>query len=289
VLTVLTAALLMTCGAMAQGPEEYLDVLTARVRPEKRAEFDAINRKMADANRRNKGETWVAMETVYGESNTVTFIATRRSYAEAEKGNDMFFAALNKAYGQAGAQKLMQDFNSTLISSRAEIRRRRFDLSANVPQDAAAMSKLIGQSRWLRTTAVHVRPGHAPDLEAHLKDLKAGLEKTDPPQITLVSQAAAGQRGAVYYVTAPESSMGGFDGRTPTPRLLGEEGYQKFLKIASESIEDTETMINHFLPELSNPQEEIASASPDFWRPKPKAAAKPKQAEIGKAEAKTEP
>jgi hypothetical protein len=251
-------------------PEEFLDVYIAKVRPEKRAEFDAINKKMADANRRNKGDTWIAMETVYGESNTVSFISTRHSYADAEKGEDAFIAALNKALGQAGAEKLEQDFNSTLVGSRVEFRRRRWDLSANVPADPASLLKLVGQSRWLRTAVVHVRPGHVLEVEAHLKELKAALEKANPPQLTLVSQAVAGQSGTVFYVTAPEGSLGGFDRRTPTPQLLGEEGYQRFLKIFAESVEGTETVINHFLPELSNPPAEVTTAAPDFWTPKPK-------------------
>ncbi len=279
---------IVTLAAAAQMPEEYLDVFTAKVRPDKRAEFDAVNKKMADANRRNKGDNWIAMETVYGETNTVSFVSTRHSYADAENGDGSFFSALTKAYGQDGAEKLWQDFNSALISSRVEFRRRRWDLSANVPSDPAALLKLVGQSRWLRTTAVHVRPGHGLELEAHLKELKAALEKTNPPQVTLVSQAVAGQSGTVFYVTAPEGALGGFDRRTPTPQLLGEEGYQRFLKTLAESAEGTETVINHFLPELSNPPGEVTAAAPDFWAPKPKMAAKPKEGETAKPQPKKE-
>jgi hypothetical protein len=288
VLVALAATMLVAVAAPAQMPEDYLDVLTAKVRPDKRAEFDALSKKVVDANRRNKGDTWIAMETEYGESNTVSFVSTRHSYGDAEKAGEAFVAALNKAYGQAGAEKLEQDFNNTLISSRGEFRRRRWDLSANVPADPAALLKLVGQSRWLRTTAVHVRTGHAPEVEAHLKELKTALEKTNPPQVTLVSQALAGQSGTVFYVTAPESSLGGFDRRTPTPQLLGEEGYRRFLKVAAESVQDTETVINHFLPELSNPPAEVTAAAPDFWAPKPKMAAKPKEGETTKGQPKKE-
>ena len=280
--------MLVTVAAAAQMPEEYLDVYIAKVKPEKRTEFDAINKKEVDANRRNKGDTWIAMETLYGELNTVSFVSTRHSYSDAEKAGDSYIAALNKAYGQAGAEKLFQDFNNTLISSRGEFRRRRWDLSANVPPSPAALLKLVGQSRWLRTTVVHVRPGHVLDMEAHLKELKAALEKTSPPQVTLVSQAVAGQSGTVFYVTAPEGSLGGFESRTPTPQLLGEEGYQRFLKMLAESVEGTETVINHFLPELSNPPAEVTAAAPDFWAPKPKMAAKPKEGETAKAQPKKE-
>jgi hypothetical protein len=279
---------MVTVAAAAQMPEEFLDVYIAKVRPEKRADFDAINKRMVDANRRNNGDTWIAMETVYGEGNTVSFVSTRHSYADAEKGNDAFVAVLNKAYGQGGAEKLEQDFNSTLVSSRVEFRRRRWDLSANVPADPAALLKLVGQSRWLRTAVVHVRPGHVLEMEAHLKELKAALEKTNPPQVTLVSQAVAGQSGTVFYVTAPEGSLGGFDRRTPTSQLLGVEGYQRFLTMLAESVEGTETVINHFLPELSNPPAEVTAAAPDFWAPKPKMAAKPKEGETAKPQPKKE-
>ena len=72
-----------------------------------------------------------------------------------------------------------------------------------------------------------------------------------------------------------------FDHRTAASWLrsfLGEEGYQKYLKTASESVASTETIINRFLPELSNPPEEIVAVAPSFWRPKP-AEPKPKPAE----------
>ena len=282
------AAMLMSVAAIAQMPGAYLDIGVAKVKPEKRAEFDGLMKKLADVNRRNKGDQWIAMETMYGEWNTISFVSTRQSYAEDEKAFDAFFGALSKAYGQAGAAKAWQDLNNTLISFRGEFRRRRFDLSANVPTDAAAYSKLIGESRWLRTTAVHVRPGHVLDVEGQLKDLKAALEKESPPHVTLVSQAVAGQHGTIFYVSSPVSSLGDFDGRPSGSQLLGEEGYRAFLKVTAESVASTETVINHFLPELSNPPEEIASASPDFWRPKPKPSAKPKEGEAKKAEPKKE-
>src|SRR6266568_3049404 len=88
-------AMLLAVAAAAQMPEDYLDILVARVKPERRADFDAICKKVADANRRNKGDTWVAMETTYGENNTVYFISTRHNYAAIETGSGAFMAAMN--------------------------------------------------------------------------------------------------------------------------------------------------------------------------------------------------
>jgi len=262
----------LAVGQAQQAQEEYLDVFTVQVKPEKRADFDAINKKIAAANRQNKGDAWLAMETVYGPGDRVTFVSTRHSYGDIEKAQGAFFGALQKTYGKAATDKLFQDFSQCLVSSRSEFRRRRYDLSSNAPADTAAMAKLVGGSRWLRTTVVHVRPGQVANFEALLKDMKAAREKASPPQTVLVSQAVAGQEGTVFYVSSLQNSLAGFDAIPTTQQLLGDEGYQKFLKTNAEAVSNSETMINRFLADASNPPEEIAAVAPDFWTPKPAAA-----------------
>jgi hypothetical protein len=273
---VLLAALAV--GQAQQAQESYLDVFTVQVKPEKRADFDAISKKIALANRQNKGDTWLAMETTYGPGDRVTFVSTRSSYGEVEAAIGTFMGALQKTYGKAATDKMMQDLNQCTLSSRAEIRRRRWDLSSNAPADPASYAKLIADSRWLRTTVVHVRPGEAATFEALAKDVKAARDKASPPLTVLVSQAVAGQEGTVYYVTTPASSLAGFDAIPPIQETLGEEGYAKFLKANAEAVSGTETVINHFLPDLSNAPEQVAAAAPDFWRPKSVVAANAKTA-----------
>lgn len=275
---------LTATAALGQAPEGYLDVYIARVKPEKRAEFDAINKRMAEANRRNKGDTWIAWDTTYGETNTVVFTSTRRNYDEVEKSTQAFEGALQKAFGQAGAQKLEQDFDNTLESARTEIRRRRWDLSYNAPADAAAYFRTVGSARWLRTVTIHVRLGHGPDFEAILEDMNTASQKSNQPGMRWVSQAVEGGRGGVYYISRLMTSLGELDQTTPLKQILGEDGYQKFLKMEAETVTSTETALYHVLPELSNPPAEVAAAAPDFWNPKPQPAAKPKPkaAEAGK-------
>jgi hypothetical protein len=277
----LAVSVMLAMPALAQLEGGYLDVFIADVKPEKRAEFDAINKKMVDANRRNKGDSWLAFETIYGPGNRVTFVSTRRNYAEAEKGYELFMGAMGKALGREGGAKLLQDFNNCVASTHAEMRRRRWDLSANPPADDAALARLVGQARWVRTIVDHVRPGQALNFEAAVKEVKATREKASPTVTTLVSQADAGQHGTVYYITTLQSSLGGYDAITPLSQLLGEEGYRRFLSVGAETVQSTESMISRFLPELSNPPEQIASVSPEFWRPKP--APKPKAKKIGRA------
>ncbi len=151
-------AVLTTVVALGQEQAGYLDVYIAHVKPEKRAQFDAVNKRIAEANRRYKGDTWIAMETTYGEQNTVRFVSARGSYSDVEKAFATFMGAVSKA---PGGPTLFQEFNSTLESARSEIRRRRWDLSYNPPSDAAAGMRAVGNARWIRTVIVRVRPGHA--------------------------------------------------------------------------------------------------------------------------------
>ena len=270
------AVVLLTALAVGQAHEQYLDVYIAQVKPEKRAEFDAITKKFVAANRQSKGDNWIVVETAYGPANRVSFISTRQSYSDADKGSDAFIGSLLKAYGKPGTDKLFQDYNQCIVSSRSELRRRRWDLSSNAPADEAAMAKLVGEARWLRTTAVHVRPGQVAAFEELLKDMKTAREKASPPQTVLVSQAVAGQEGTVFYVSSLQPSMGAFDSIPTTQKMLGDEGYAKFLKVNAEAVSNTETSINRFVPELSNAPEQVAAIAPDFWTPKTTVAAKTK-------------
>ncbi|MGA7907004.1 MAG: hypothetical protein WCA16_06310 [Candidatus Sulfotelmatobacter sp.] len=259
-------------GALAVGQAQpaqgdYLDVYTVQVKPDKRAEFDALTKKMIAANRQ-KGDNWIAIETVYGPGNRVSFISGRHSYADVETAMGSFNQAMEKAYGKAPAQKLFEDFNQCVQSSRSEMRRRRWDLSSNAPTDPAAYAKLIAESRWLRTAVVHVRPGQAPAFEAREKELKAAREKASPSQTALISQAVAGQDGTVYYVTTLEPSLAALDTMPSLEQLLGEDDYARFLKTSAEVISDTEIVISRFAPELSNPPAEIVAMAPDYWSPK---------------------
>jgi len=261
----------MVAAQAQSAQEDYLDVYSVQVKPEKRADFDAMVKKMVAANRDNSGDNWLTMETVYGPGDRVIMISTRHSYAEAEKGATAFDQAIQKAYGKA-SDKMFQEYSQCLVNQRSELRRRRWDLSSNAPTDPAGYAKMIADARWLRTTAVHVRPGHVAEYEALLKEVKAAREKASPPQTVLVSQAVAGQEGNVFYITMLQSSLAGFDGQPSMPQLLGNEVWEHYQKTNAEVVSGTETAINRFLPEISNAPKEIVALAPDYWSPKSTAA-----------------
>jgi antibiotic biosynthesis monooxygenase (ABM) superfamily enzyme len=274
----LTVVVCLAAPVAVQAQGDYLDVFVVKVKPEKRADFLALAKKYADANRRFNGDRWLASEAVYGEGNVYQFTSTRKDYAETDQAAEAFMLAANKAFGKEAAQKMNQDFDSCLVWSRSELRRRRWDLSRKAPKDAEAYAKFIGESRLLRTTAVHIRPGHVPDFEALMKDVKETAEKNPDTQPVMVSQVLEGGKGAIFYVSTLRSSMGGFDHNPTTREILGEEGFKKFQQISAEAVEVADSTLFRFNPELSNPPEEVAKVALDFWRPKAvmAAAAKPK-------------
>ncbi|HXZ33075.1 MAG TPA: hypothetical protein VEH30_12420 [Terriglobales bacterium] len=272
-LVVCLIPLIVPVAVQAQG--DYLDVYVVHVKPEKVADFEALARKIADANRRNNGDHWMALETVYGEGETYSFISNRQDYAEIDKASDAFMTALNKAFGSDSSQKMLHEWESCLSDSRTELRRRRWDLSRKAP-DPASYAKFVGESRVLRTTAVHVRPGHVTEFEDLMKELKAAGEQNPNAHPLLVSQVIEGGRGTTFYLTALRTGLGGFDNNPTTKEILGEEGYKKFQHVSAEIVESTQSAIFRFSAEFSNPPQEILAAAPDFWNPKPVVAHKAK-------------
>jgi hypothetical protein len=271
-LWVFVAAVCLGAPVAVQAQGDYLDVLIVKVKPEKLGDFQALNKKVADANRRFNGDRWIAMESVYGDANVYQFTSTRKDYAEIDTTNDAFVAAMSKAFGKEAAQKMELDFNNCLVWSRTELRHRRWDLSRKAPQDAEAYAKLIGESRLLRTTAVHIRPGHVPEFEALMKEVKEAGEKNSGTAPVFVSQVIEGGKGATFYLSTLRSSMGGFDHNPTTREVLGDEGFKKLQQVVADTYETTESTLFRFNAELSNPPEEVAKVAADFWHPRALAA-----------------
>ena len=272
----LAVTLLAAPSLRAQGG--YLDVYIAKVKPEKAADAEAIARKIADINRHNNGDHVIAMETIYGDGYTYVFVTQRQDYADVDKGGEAFMGALNKALGKQGTDKLFADWSSCLISSHSELRIRRPDLSSKMPKDPQSFAKLVGESRVLRTLSIRVRPGHASDFEALVKEVNAHADRSPDTRPVLISQVAEGGQGNTYYISFLRSSLGGMD-KEPTLRdLLGDEGLAKFEKSIADTEQTSQSTIYRFRPEMSYPPQEVSDVAADFWQPKPAmaAATKPK-------------
>jgi hypothetical protein len=264
----IVVVLLLGFCAAAQAQQGYIDETVVQVKQGKGAAFEALVKKMVAANRENKGDNWIAVQTLYGESNTITFSSVRDSYAAAQKGSDDFEHALATAMGQAGADKLFEDLGDCIADMQSVLLARRQDLSANLPADPAEASKIVGNARVVRTLRIVVRSEQGPKFEELAKEVKAAQEKADPNFHSWISQSAAGERAGVYYVTQFRSSLGAFDNEPELPKIMGEDAFQKLLKNAAGVVQSEVITVGRLSPDLSNPPESVASVAPDFWHPK---------------------
>jgi hypothetical protein len=280
----ISLVLLLGFCVAAQAQENYLDEYVVHVKPGKRAAFDALIKRMAAANRNNGGDYWTATETTYGNTDIVTFVSGRGSYGDIEKASGALMGAMDKTMGRPATEKLFADLSDCSAESQSVLLRIRPDLSSNLPPDPTERNKIVGGQRWIRSTRIAVRFGMGPRFEELAKEVKAARE-SDTKTLVWITQSAAGDLNGVYYVNQLESSLAGFDAASADlQKIMGNEAYGKLLKAASEIIESEDVTISHFLPELSNPTEDIVSAAPDFWRPKTMAA---KPAAAKSTEAKT--
>jgi hypothetical protein len=267
-LVLCATGILLAGAAVAQQPE-YLDELRVTVRPEKRTEFEAAVRKMAEANRGNNGDHWVTISTEYGEGDTFTFVSGRSSYADIDKGLELFEGAIAKSAGPEGMKKLMEDYRACILHSRGEIRKVRWDLSPNIGDPAAFMMKTIATSRWVRTSRVLVKPGRTLDYESQVKTIKTAVEKSGTFRRPVhIAQTMDGTAGPAYYVSMFGAKLGDFDDLPKLSTILGEEGFRSYMKTVAEVVVSGESAIGRFVPELSSVPKEFADVAPDFWNAK---------------------
>ncbi|HYW41501.1 MAG TPA: hypothetical protein VE959_01510 [Bryobacteraceae bacterium] len=261
-------------GAMAQTGADYLDITRVQVRADKGKEFEDSIKKLVEVNRKYKGDHWIAMSTEYGDFGGFSFSSTRENYAAVETGMGAFQKALKEGLGPMG-DKLMRDISSYSASGYNQLRHRRWDLSVHPPSSAAELYKMVGQTRWIRTLRLDVKPGANFQYIDAWKPFQAELAKISPPVTVLVSESSTGTPAifvAIYYKSWAEMDAGA----AALPNALASQAYQNLMRVTQNTISMSNWEIHRLRPQLSYPPDEIASADPAFWNPKPAPPAAPK-------------
>jgi hypothetical protein len=262
------------CSMMAQTAPAYLDIGRAQVRPEKSKEYEDVVKRMVEANRKYKGDQWITLSPEYGETGALIFSSSRESMGAVEAGGEAFMKALGQGLGPM-ADKLMRDLGAWSTSYHTEIRRRRWDLSVNPPSTVADLSKLVGQSRWIRTLRVDLKPGKNAEYIAAWKPFQAELAKMQPSSTVLVSESVTGT--PAIFVGLYYKSMAEMDSEyAAVLKALASDAYQNLGRVTSNTVNQSTWEILKVRPELSNPPEGVINTDPAFWKPKPPAPPKPK-------------
>ncbi len=158
-----------------------------------------------------------------------------------------------------------------------------YDASALVYSDEYSLrsSVDIPHMRYFEIDLYRVRPGHDADWDSIVKMVKAAYEKI-PDVRWAVYYAKYGQEGTTYVVFTPMKSAAeidkGFAQDKQFMANMGEDGMKKFSDLLAGAIEFSQHNLFSFTPAMSYVSDEWIKADPDFWKPKPHAAA-PKKAE----------
>ncbi len=269
------AALLVLAGPVSaqQQTMDLLDVMIVKVRGDRTAEYEAAIKKLVDANRKHKGDTWLAMQTEYGEMGTLIFSSARPNLASIETAYGAFMKSMSQAYGQAGAEKLLQTLMGSSTSATTEIRRRRWDLSVHPPAGPEEMFKAVAQARWIRALKIDLKPGKVLDFAEAWKPLQAAFAGLSPNVSIWVSQSVTGP--PAIYMGVLAKSLAELDAMDAVvAKVIQSETYRTYQRAAADSVAASKWEMYRFRPELSNVPDEIAAVAPDFWRPKPPPAPK---------------
>jgi hypothetical protein len=274
-LTTLICGFVIASGcAIAQPPTAFLDILKVHVRPEKRKDYEDAIKRLAEVNRKFKGDRWIAISTEYGDSGSLIFASLRDNMASIETAYGAFEKAMKEGFG-SGAEQFMYNLGAWSASYTTEIRRRRLDLSVNPPSSPEDVSKMVASSRWLRTYRADLKPGKSADYVAAWRPFQAELAKVTPPITVLVSESVTGTP-ALFFATYLKSLADIDVQSAAVQKAIASVAYVNLQKSGGDAQQSGMWEIHRIRPDLSCAPEEIVNLDPAFWKPAPRAPAKPK-------------
>jgi hypothetical protein len=211
---------------------------------------------------------YIAMTSVTGPGEA-WFINAYDSFAAFEKSGDAIEknAALKAELDALAAQdgELLTGGSSILAVHRDELSYR-----PNVD-----MSKM----RFFSVTTTHVNPGRGQDFAAFRKVVNEAHAKANMDEHWAVYEVVSGASSGTYLIFQPLKSMADFDAYAQMhgkayQEALGEENRGRIRDLQGGAVQSSSSQVFAFSPKMSYVSKEFASGDPDYWTPKPAAAAK---------------
>jgi len=263
----------LRCSAQMTTEPGYLETTWMKVRQDKVAEFNQLAIRIADANRRGKGDNWVATVDMYGRDNYVEMTSTRSSLAEIEPGMNKFGGALKEFMGFSW-ERFAAETSKLTDSSGSELRVRHPELSWKI-SDMPSWLAQVGKAKCLAIIIIQVKPGHLADAEKQLIMIRDAANGKAEAMAGSVSQVSFGGDPGTFWITIPLPEITDMARMGSTRTLLGEEAYRQYSEMSAQNYAKVEYSLRRFVPEWSNPPAAFVEANPKFWTVKAPAA-KPK-------------
>jgi len=268
-------------GQQSDKPFPVNELWWGKIKQDRVAEFGTLATRIADANRRGKGDNFIAATDFYGNEGTVYVQSSRSSMDEIEPAMTKFYGSIREYLGFS-PERFAAEVSKLVDESHTELRIRRPDLS--VSKDPDTSNRAFGSAKYVVSVRYNVKVGHLPGAERQFLQVKKAADSSAAVTMPVaISQSMAGKPGMTFYVLIPLASIADY-GRTPSIRkVLSEEAYEQFAREFPENFESVDTRVLRVVPEWSNPPAAVVQVDPKFWNPKPAATAKPRQAtEAGK-------
>ncbi|MBZ5538167.1 MAG: hypothetical protein LAO31_19615 [Acidobacteriia bacterium] len=255
------------------GPPKVLSILREEVKPARGGTHEKVETGYAQFFKKAKLPTgWLGMTAVWGNSSEAWFVTGYDSFAAFDKER----TAVDKMIAggvKAELDQLDKQDSELLSGARALVATYNKDLSYRAEVDIAHM-------RFMRIVTVRVRPGQGHTFEEARKIVNAAHEKANVDEHFSIFEVVAGAPAGTYFIITPLKSLAEQDDFSVLhgkayEDALGEENRAKLRKMQSEAVIASETSVYAFNPSMSVLPKEWTDADPDFWTPKPKAAAKP--------------
>jgi hypothetical protein len=219
--------------------------------------------------RLNVPNSWIDLESITGAPEAL-FFDPLDSFEHLDKA----FVVWGQLFAAHPELARMQEQVKALISSeRTIIAVRRDDLGYR-PQSID-----FSKARFMRVLEVRLNPGHESDFVEAFKILGAAYEKINASTPWVVYQVNVGMPSPAFLVFVPMHALRQNDDLLAWRRDLreaeGEEAAHHMEQIARDAYDETESNLYAISPETSHVSKDFADGDPQFWSPKPPAAAKP--------------
>jgi len=248
--------------AQANEPPKVLHIVREDIKEGKSPAHAKWEEKFAQAMIKDKFPVnFLALSSVTGTSQ-VWFVQAHNSFASVAdamsfEGRSVDFASMDAVDGE---------FRT---SSRALLASYRPDLSYH----GAQMMDSLPKSRFFNILTIRIHFERDMEFAELGKMALDAAAKSESDQPVAVYQVVSGMPAGTYLLLEPMASLNSLDEARGRARALaqamGESGFKKFAKGASEVIATEEPVLFAIDPRMSHVSNEFAAGDPEFWNPKP--------------------
>ena len=281
-LCILGTLVLSASAVLAQdtGPPSVIAIAREEIKPGRMASHTRSAASfVAAATKANAPLHRVALVPISGDENAVAYLQTFGSFAEVEAARKQFdeTVAANAAF-----KTELDRLDREEVDQHASQRTAYYTLRADLSYHPRGM-ELTARSRFMSVSTTRIKPGRIQDYVDYIKALNAARDKIGSQAHTAVYQVASGATNGTFLTFTSMRSLSEMDDarqrmeqsqKALDEALGGADVVKQRRMLISDIVADGYNTVYAMEPTLSRPTEQFAAADPDFWNPKPAAAAK---------------